>query len=173
MCIRDRANTVGKVNVLLQAYIANAPLRSFTLISDTAYITQSAGRISRALFEISLKKGLRGLAERMLTLAKAIDRRTWWTASPLRQFMGTWGLAAEVVKKLEECGTPADELADLQPMELGGLVRHPKLGPRLWQLVRQVPRLEIETQVQPITRNVLRLTAVSYTHLTLPTNREV
>ena len=154
----DVANTVGKVNCLLQAYIACAPLRSFTLISDTAYITQSAGRISRALFEICLKKGLLGVAETMLALAKAVDKRLWWTASPLRQFMGFWGLAADVVKKLEESAIGVEDLADMQPMELGGLVRHPKLGPRLWQLIRQVPRLGVECTVQPITRNVLRLT---------------
>ena len=78
------------------------------------YVTQSAGRISRALFEISLKKGWASLAERMLTIAKvyecarlsngrphcshlwdqACDKRQWWTSSPLRQFPG--GLGGEV-----------------------------------------------------------------------------
>ena len=158
----DVSSTVAKVNVLLQAYIANAPLRSFTLISDTAYITQSAGRISRALFEICLKKGWLRMAEQLLKLSKSVDKRLWWTASPLRQFMGLWGLAPEVVKKLEECGTPVEELADMLPMELGSLVRHPKLGPRLSSLVRQVPRLRVETQVQPVTRTVLRLTLSVY-----------
>lgn len=158
----DVANTHGKVNVLLQAYISNVQLRSFTLISDTAYITQSAGRLSRALFEMSLKRGWLRMAERFLTLSKAVDKRTWWSTSPLRQFMGMWGLAAEIIKKLEESGTPIDELADLQPLELGGMVRHPKLGPRIWSLVRQIPRLDVEYQVQPITRNVLRLTLSVY-----------
>jgi activating signal cointegrator complex subunit 3 len=161
-CSGDVANTHGKVNVLLQAYISNVQLRSFTLISDTAYITQSAGRLSRALFEMSLKRGWLRMAERFLTLSKAVDKRTWWSTSPLRQFMGFWGLAAEVIKKLEESGTPIDELADLQPLELGGMVRHPKLGPRIWSLVRQIPRLDVEYQVQPITRNVLRLTLSVY-----------
>ena len=158
----DVANTHGKVNVLLQAYISNVQLRSFTLISDTAYITQSAGRLSRALFEMSLKRGWLRMAERFLTLSKAVDKRSWWSTSPLRQFMGTWGLAADIIKKLEDSGTPVDELADLQPLELGGMVRHPKLGPRIWSLVRQIPRFDVEYQVQPITRNVLRLTLSVY-----------
>ena len=45
-------NGEGKVNVLLQAYISQLPIKSFTLISDMSYINQSAGRISRALFEV-------------------------------------------------------------------------------------------------------------------------
>jgi activating signal cointegrator complex subunit 3 len=152
----DVATTLGKTNVLLQAFISNTSLRSFTLISDTAYITQSAGRISRALFEISLKKGWCTLAERLLTLSKAIDKRLWWTSSPLHQF--GFNLAPDVLSKLEDSGYSLEELADLDPRELGAVVRHPMAGPRLSSLLAQVPRLEIETTVQPITRNILRLT---------------
>jgi hypothetical protein len=36
----------------LQAYISRLPIKGFTLSSDTSYITQSAGRVSRALFEV-------------------------------------------------------------------------------------------------------------------------
>lgn len=41
-------DTAGKVNVLLQSYIDQSRIKSFTLISDTNYVAQSAGRISRA-----------------------------------------------------------------------------------------------------------------------------
>ena len=37
---------------VLQAFISRLPISSFTLSSDTSYITQSAGRVSRALFEV-------------------------------------------------------------------------------------------------------------------------
>eukprot|EP01124_Arcella_intermedia_P005586 TRINITY_DN13308_c0_g2_i2.p1 TRINITY_DN13308_c0_g2~~TRINITY_DN13308_c0_g2_i2.p1 ORF type:complete len:1074 (-),score=263.52 TRINITY_DN13308_c0_g2_i2:3145-6366(-) len=49
-------NRHGKVNILLQTYISKVPLDSFSLISDTSYVSQNAGRIFRALFEIAIKK---------------------------------------------------------------------------------------------------------------------
>ncbi|EGR33237.1 hypothetical protein IMG5_058570 [Ichthyophthirius multifiliis] len=45
-----------KINILLQAYIGRLKLDGFALNSDMIYITQSAGRIVRAMFEICLKK---------------------------------------------------------------------------------------------------------------------
>lgn len=43
-------DTAGKVGVLLQSYVGQARVNSFTLQSDCNYIAQNAGRISRALF---------------------------------------------------------------------------------------------------------------------------
>ena len=48
--------TATKVNILLQAYIARFRLEGFDLNSDMVYVTQSASRIMRALFEIAVKK---------------------------------------------------------------------------------------------------------------------
>lgn len=45
-----------KVNVLLQSYISRLRLEGYAINSDLVYVTQSAGRIMRALFEICLKK---------------------------------------------------------------------------------------------------------------------
>jgi replicative superfamily II helicase len=50
-------DTAGKVNVLLQSFLSRGRIDSFTLQSDVKYIAQHAARVSRALFEISLKKG--------------------------------------------------------------------------------------------------------------------
>jgi pre-mRNA-splicing helicase BRR2 len=47
----------SKINILLQAYIARFKLEGYDLNADMVYVTQSASRIMRALFEISLKKG--------------------------------------------------------------------------------------------------------------------
>ncbi len=55
----------AKVNVLLQAYISQLKLDGFALVSDMVYITQSASRIFRALFEIVLRKGWAALAEKV------------------------------------------------------------------------------------------------------------
>ena len=46
----------SKGNILLQAYIARFRLEGFDLNSDMVYVTQSASRILRALFEMALKK---------------------------------------------------------------------------------------------------------------------
>lgn len=158
----DVNNHLNKTNVLLQAFISGAPLRSFTLISDTGYITQSAGRISRALFEICLRKGWSSLAERLLTVCKSIDKKVWWMASPLRQFNHVWNLQPDVVKKLEDCGQNLDQLADMGADELGALVRHPKLGTKLLRHLREIPYVDCETEVQPITRSILRVRVKMY-----------
>jgi pre-mRNA-splicing helicase BRR2 len=42
----------AKVNVLLQAYISQLKLEGFALMSDMVYVTQSASRLMRAIFEI-------------------------------------------------------------------------------------------------------------------------
>jgi pre-mRNA-splicing helicase BRR2 len=46
-----------KINVLLQAYILQIKLEGLSLTSDMVFITQSVGRLMRALFEIVLKRG--------------------------------------------------------------------------------------------------------------------
>ena len=47
--------SAGKANVLFQTYISQGKLTGFTVISDTNYVAQNAGRIGRALFEVSLR----------------------------------------------------------------------------------------------------------------------
>uniref|UniRef100_A0A2N9I7Z7 Uncharacterized protein n=1 Tax=Fagus sylvatica TaxID=28930 RepID=A0A2N9I7Z7_FAGSY len=60
----------AKINVLLQAYISQLKLEGFSLTSDMVFITQSAGRLMRALFEIVLKRGWAQLTEMALNLCK-------------------------------------------------------------------------------------------------------
>ena len=153
----DVTTTVAKVNVLLQAHIARRSLRSFTLISDMAYVTQSAGRIARALFEIFLRKGVCSLAGKLLAVSKSIEKQIWWDASPLWQVSG-WLLPPDIVKKLADSGEPLDELCSMSAGELGSLARHPNMGPRIASVLRQLPYLDITPSVQPITRGILRVT---------------
>ena len=72
--------------VLFQAYISRLKLDGFALMADMVYITQSAGRIIRSIFEICLKRGWAAVAEKTLNLCKMIDHRMWGCQSPLRQF---------------------------------------------------------------------------------------
>lgn len=78
-------NKMGKVNVLLQAYISRARVDSFSLTADLSYISQSAGRIFRALFELCLRRGWCSMADTLLAYCIAVERRLWPHASPLRQ----------------------------------------------------------------------------------------
>lgn len=47
----------AKINVLLQAYISQLKLEGFALMADMVYVTQSACRLLRAIFEIVLHRG--------------------------------------------------------------------------------------------------------------------
>ena len=49
------------------------------------YVTQSAGRLMRCLFEICLKRGWAGLTDKSLALCKMVSQRMWGSQTPLRQ----------------------------------------------------------------------------------------
>ena len=144
----------AKVNVLLQAYISQLKLDGFALISDMVYVTQSAARLLRAIFEIVLHRGWAQLADKCLVLCKMIDRRMWQSMSPLRQFRK---MPEEIVKKIEKKNFPWERLYDLEPNEIGELIRVPKLGKTIHKFVHQFPKLELSTHIQPITRSTLRV----------------
>lgn len=145
----------AKINVLFQAYISKLKLEGFSLVSDMVYVTQSAGRIMRALFEISLRRGWAQLAERCLSFCLMIEKRMWSTQSPLRQFGR--GVPDEVIKKLEKKDFTMERLYDLNAPELGELVRYPTLGKQIFRAVHQFPKLDLTASVQPVTRSLLRV----------------
>jgi pre-mRNA-splicing helicase BRR2 len=144
----------AKVNVLLQAYISGLKLDGFALAADMVYITQSAGRLLRCLFEIALRRGWAGVTEKALALCKMAQRRLWASQTPLRQFKG---VPADVIMKVERKDLPWERWADLSSQEVGELIRLPKMGKPLHKLIHQFPRLELAATVQPITRSVLRV----------------
>ncbi len=144
----------AKVNVLLQAYISRLGLEGFALISDMVYITQSAGRIMRALFEIVLKRGWAAAALKTLNLCKMIDHRMWGVQSPLRQFPS---IPPDVIKRIEGKDFPWERFYDLEAHALGELVRFPKMGKQLHKCVHQLPNLDLQGNVQPITRSLLKV----------------
>lgn len=144
----------AKVNVLLQAYISQLKLEGFALMSDMVYVTQSAARLMRAIFEIVLHRGWAQLAEKALALCKMIDRRMWQSMSPLRQFRK---MPEEIVKKIEKKNFPWERLYDLNSNEIGELIRAPKFGKTIHKYVHQFPKLELSTHIQPITRSTLKV----------------
>ncbi|KAG7298292.1 hypothetical protein JYU34_017890 [Plutella xylostella] len=145
----------AKINVLLQAYISQLKLEGFALMADMVYVTQSASRLLRAIFEIVLYRGWAQLVDKTLALCKMVDRRMWQSMSPLRQFRK---IPEEVIKKLEKKNFPWEKLYDLGPNEIGELVRAPKLGKTIHRYVAAFPRLALSAHAQPVTRASLRLT---------------
>lgn len=145
----------AKINVLLQAYISRLALEGYSLMADMVFITQSAGRLVRALFEIVLKRGWAAAALKCLTLAKMVDHRMWAAQSPLRQFEGR--IPNDIIKRIEGKDISWEQLYDLEAPAIGELIRFPKMGKEVYKCVHQLPRLELQGSVQPITRSTLRV----------------
>ncbi|XP_050384241.1 DExH-box ATP-dependent RNA helicase DExH12-like [Argentina anserina] len=143
-----------KINVLLQAYISQLKFEGFSLTQDMVYITQSAGRLVRALFEIALKQGWAQLADKTLNLCKMVNKRMWSVQMPLRQFHG---ITKDILVKLGKNNLAWERYYDLSSQELGELVKMPKMGRILHKFVHQFPKLNLAAHVQPITRTVLRV----------------
>ncbi|KAL6571973.1 DExH-box ATP-dependent RNA helicase DExH12 [Orobanche minor] len=144
----------AKINVLLQAYISQLKLEGLSLTSDMVYITQSAGRLMRALFEIVLKRGWAQLAEKALKLCKMISKRMWSVQTPLRQFHG---IPNKILMTLEKKDLAWERYYDLSSQEIGEFVHFPKMGRTLHKCIHQFPKLNLNAHVQPITRSVLRV----------------
>ncbi|XP_076004539.1 activating signal cointegrator 1 complex subunit 3 [Genypterus blacodes] len=147
-------NGYGKVNILLQTYIARGEVDSFSLISDLSYVAQNAARIVRALFEIALRKRWPAMTYRLLTLCKVIDKRLWGFAHPLRQFPS---LSHTVLNRLEEKKLSVDKLKEMRKDEIGHMLHHVNIGLSVKQCVHQIPSITMEANIQPITRTVLRV----------------
>lgn len=144
----------AKVNVLLQAYISHLRLDGFALAADMVYVTQSAGRIMRALFEIVLRRGWASLAHRTLTMCKMIQRRMWASQSPLRQFKD---IAPAIIKRIEGSNIDFERLYDLNSQELGELISFKSQGKHIFEKVHNFPRLDPQAQVQPVTPSLLKI----------------
>ncbi|PJF17760.1 hypothetical protein PSACC_02423 [Paramicrosporidium saccamoebae] len=146
----------AKINILLQTYISRLSLDGFSLAADMVYVTQSAGRILRAIFELCLRRGWARTAARSLELCKMVEQRMWRSMTPLRQLSD---LPADVLRKLERKDFPWERLFDLNAQELGELIRTPPAGKMLHQALRRFPRVTLEAQAVPLTRDLLRIDA--------------
>ena len=144
----------AKINVLLQAYISRLKLEGLALMADMVYVTQSAGRILRAIFEIALKKGWASVAKTALDLCKMAERRMWPTMTPLRQFPTC---PRDIIRKAESMDVQWASYFDLDPYRMGELLSMPAAGKTVFSLVSKFPRLEVQAQVQPMTRSMLRV----------------
>ncbi|KAK7020512.1 putative ATP dependent RNA helicase [Favolaschia claudopus] len=144
----------AKINVLLQAYISQLKLNGFVLVADMVFVQQSAGRILRAMFEICLKRGWAVPAKAALDLCKMVEKRMWRSMTPLRQFKG---VQSDILRKAEGKQFPWYRYFDLTPPEIGELIGIPNAGRLVHRLVHNFPKLQLQAQVQPITRSLLRI----------------
>lgn len=145
---------LAKVNILLQAYISQLSLEGFALVSDLVYITQSAGRLLRAIFEICLRRGWARVAHKALEICKMVEHCQWLSHSPLRQIPE---IPSELVRRVERKDFPFERLFDLNPAELGELVRAPKQGKVLFDALKNFPRVSLVANILPLTRKLLRI----------------
>jgi pre-mRNA-splicing helicase BRR2 len=83
-----------------------------------------------------------------------IDKRMWQSMCPLRQFKK---IPEEVVKKIEKRNIPWERFYDMEPHEIGELVRAPKLGKTVYKYIHQIPKLELTVHILPITRSTLKV----------------
>lgn len=75
-----------KVLMLFEAYLKQRPLKTFSLISDMAYIVQNSARLLRALFEIALQRNYANLMKTCLDWCHILDKRVLPQSHILRQF---------------------------------------------------------------------------------------
>lgn len=147
-------NLNGKVNILMQTYLSRGFVKSFSLISDLSYINQNAVRIARGLFQIILRNNNPILAGRLLTMSKMFERQMWDWMTPMRQFAI---IPFDVIEKIENGGLSIHALRDMSSREISNMVRNQKYGEMVKRCAQELPLLNMEAKLQPITRNVLRI----------------
>lgn len=124
-------------------------------MSDMTYVQQSACRLMRAIFEIALKRGWAALTAKTLALCKMVERRTWGSQSPLRQFAS---IPEVIIRKLEKNSDISwERYYDLKPADLGEMVKIPKMGKTLYKFVHMFPKLLLTAHILPITRSLLKI----------------
>ncbi|KAI0154954.1 Sec63 Brl domain-containing protein [Xylariaceae sp. FL1272] len=143
-----------KTNILLQSYISRAQYEDFALTNDLNYVAQQSARICRALFMIALNRRWGHQCLVLLTLAKSIEKRQWPFQHPLHQF----DVAKPVLDQLDaKDHLSIDALRDMEPAEIGGLVRNHSAGKKIAKIVDNFPTVSVEAEIAPLNRDVLRI----------------
>ncbi|XP_044008422.1 activating signal cointegrator 1 complex subunit 3, partial [Aphidius gifuensis] len=147
-------NIHGKVNILIQTYLSHGKISSFSLISDQSFIIQNALRIVRALFELKLRSNNALMATKLLNLSKMLELQQWDHWTPLRQFHI---LGQDVIDKIDQRGLTINRIKDLSVNELSDILRRHATAVIVKKCCNELPSIEMNAQVQPITRTVLRI----------------
>lgn len=146
---------LAKVNILLQTYISRLGLEGFALVSDMIYITQSAGRLLRALYEIALLQKWSALAKSILNMCKMVENRMWLNNSPLRQFGGV--VPQQVIRATEMSHLPWPRYFQLTAEELGEALSLKGNAQLTKDYVDSFPKIDLQYVVQPINDKYMRV----------------
>ena len=131
-------------------------MEDFALISDMQYVAQNAGRIVRALLEITISKKWATTTAVLMAISKAIEKRIWPSDHPLKQF----NLKQDVFYGLERFGSDhsVSDLAQMSPVELGKLVHlNPIHGQAILNAAKEFPTLYVSYSLRPLGPDVLRI----------------
>jgi replicative superfamily II helicase len=148
---------LAKVNALLQCYISRVQIEGLALTADLVYISNSAGRLIRALFEICSGRGWSKASRLTLDFCKIIERRQWRVNSPLRQLPM---LSEETLRRLERKDFPFHRLFDLDSSELSELVRIPQAGGSLKEALKVFPRIGLSAKPLPRRHDLIQVQVV-------------
>ncbi|CAH8646705.1 unnamed protein product [Dicrocoelium dendriticum] len=146
----------AKVNALLQGYLSRHVPAAHSLVSDMYYVQQNAVRLIRYLFEISLRQGWSQTASTSLQLARMMEQRLWHEQTPLWQFVGD--SSSRLLQRVDELGLSIDRIRDTRVDELTHLLHYRGRdgAKEVSQLALLLPRIQLDTVTQPITRTILR-----------------
>ncbi|XP_077300347.1 activating signal cointegrator 1 complex subunit obelus [Arctopsyche grandis] len=147
-------NLHGKVNILIQTYLSRGNVKSFSLISDLSYISQNAVRITRALFDIVLRRNNPVMAGRFLILSKMLELQQWDSESPMRQFRI---LPFGIIEKIEARNMSVEDIREMDVKELAQVLRNPNMAGNVKRCAEEFPLLEMEASLHPITRTILKI----------------
>lgn len=149
--LRDPVDTrFAKICILLQAYVSRLPLEGLALSADMAYIAQSASRLYRAFFELSVAFKWSKLAQVAHKFYMMVDRRMWVIgASPFRQFDNC---PVRLIEKAERSRLPWSNYFDLTESDFAETLHldDSNLASTAFGLLRKFPRFHISGQIHPL-----------------------
>ncbi|CAI5440695.1 unnamed protein product [Caenorhabditis angaria] len=149
------ASVAGKVNVLLQSLISRTSVKNSALMSEQLYVQQNAGRLSRAIFEIVLRRGWAQASNAFLCMAKCIEKQMWPNQCALRQFLQYDIIPISWIEKIERKKTTETRLLELTSKDLGYMFSCN--GERLYTILRYLPRMEMSAKFKPITYTIIQV----------------
>lgn len=152
--------SAGKTSVLLQAYISREYIDDFALVSDAGYVSQNAGRIIRALFEIALARRWSPVTSALMGMTKAVERRMWPFDHPLSTTQST--LTPELVTRLKRYADDVSipDLARISPAAIGSICKaNEREGKAIGDAARSFPSLTIQWALKPVAHDLLQINA--------------
>ena len=148
-----------KINILLQCYISNISLEGYAISSDMVFISQNAGRIFKALFELCLQHSWAKLSLICLKFCKEIKHRIWSVMTPLRQFKIIPEIIIHKIESKEQL--TFDRFKELNVTQMTELLRIQKNNcDSIYKLIHTFPQVNVELNVQPLTRNCLYIEVI-------------